>query len=85
MQQDIQQVCENGHQITDRFNSSSEQRKNFCSYCGAKTITACPECNHPIKGYIKYPKVIMLGYTTSVPNFCDNCGKPYPWQAKKTN
>ena len=47
---DVQQVCLNGHQITDNYNRSPEFRKTHCNKCGEKTIHQCPECNHPIKG-----------------------------------
>jgi hypothetical protein len=32
------QVYLNGHQITDRYNSSPEQRRKYCDKCGAETI-----------------------------------------------
>ncbi len=80
---DIQQVCLNGHQITDRFNQSPQFRKNFCNQCGEKTIHKCPECDHPIKGNYHVDGVIAIGHSTAVPTHCENCGKPYPWTAKK--
>ena len=80
---DIQQVCLNGHQITDNYNRSPEFRKNFCPTCGEKTIHQCPECNHPIKGDYHVDGVIAIGHSTPVPTHCENCGKPYPWTIKK--
>ncbi len=81
---DTQQVCLNGHQITDRYNGSPEFRRNFCNICGAKTINKCPNCNHPIKGDYHVDGVVAIGFTTPVPNHCENCGKTYPWE-KVTN
>ena len=37
---DVQQVCLNGHQTTDSYNSYPKFRKDFCSDCGEKTIYA---------------------------------------------
>jgi len=42
--QDTQQICLNGHQITDNYNRSPEFRRTFCDKCGAKTIHQCPKC-----------------------------------------
>ena len=47
---DVQQVCENGHQITDCYNIKPERRKEFCQECGAATRTTCPNCNKEIQG-----------------------------------
>ena len=41
---DVQQIYENGHQITDCYNIRPEQQKKFCQECGAATIIACPSC-----------------------------------------
>lgn len=80
---DIQQVCLNGHQITDSYNSAPELRRAFCSQCGAATITACPECNAPTKGGYRVPGVLAIGFTTPVPKHCEDCGSPYPWEKSK--
>lgn len=91
---DVQQVCENGHQITDCYNIRPEKQKKFCQKCGAATITACPGCGKEIQG-------AQIGVTQSwadartgrktmipevhadVPSYCLNCGKPYPWTENK--
>lgn len=80
--QDTQQICLNGHQITDSYNSAPTLRRSFCNQCGQKTIIACPECSHPIKGYFEVPGVVAIGFETPVPRHCENCGKPYPWVKK---
>jgi len=79
---DVQQVCENGHQITSSYRESPEQRQNYCDQCGAKTITKCLNCNAEIRGYYSVPGVFSLGKTL-VPSHCHNCGKAYPWTEKK--
>lgn len=80
---DVQQVCLNGHQVTDNYNLVPEFRKSFCSTCGEKTIHQCPECSHPIKGYYHVGGVIAFGGSTAVPTHCENCGKPFPWTERK--
>jgi len=79
---DIQQVCLNGHQITDSYNDFPQHRKNFCDKCGEATIHKCPACSHPIKGFYRVEGVISA-HETSVPSHCENCGKPYPWSIPK--
>jgi len=87
---DVQQVCENGHQITGCYEYTPEDRKDFCTECGAKTIIKCPDCGQDIQGYKLGD--ISMGYSQeciapvgdcSVPKYCLACGKPYPWTKKK--
>ncbi|MGF1779802.1 DUF2321 domain-containing protein [Vibrio nomapromontoriensis] len=80
---DTQQVCLNGHQITDNFNSSPQFRKDFCSVCGERTIHQCPECNSGIPGDYHTDGVVAIGFSTPVPSHCENCGAPYPWTKAK--
>lgn len=75
---DVQQVCLNGHQITDRYNGSPEFRKKFCDECGEKTIYQCENCNKPIKGDYRVEDFIAAGQA-AVPTHCENCGEPFPW------
>jgi hypothetical protein len=78
------QVCLNGHVITDRFNTSPEFRKNFCTECGANTITTCSNCNSPIPGDMIYENVINLMSRHPVaPKICANCGSKFPWYEKR--
>ena len=91
---DVQQVCENGHQITDCYNIYPERRKKFCQECGAATIIACTTCHKEIQGakikvYQSWANArtghskIVPEYPADVPSNCSNCGKPYPWTEKK--
>ena len=72
-------ICENGHTISNDYESlPNAENENFCEKCGAKTFTACPNCNAPIHGrkYIDgYPGVTPK----QTPAFCYACGEPYPW------
>jgi len=79
---DVQQVCLNGHQITDSVNKYPQDMKEYCPKCGAKTITKCPKCNEPIPGHIYYEGVFRTTtrlYPEPVPSYCHKCGSPYPW------
>jgi hypothetical protein len=91
---DIQQVCENGHQITDCCNINPERQKKFCDKCGAATINACTYCHLEIQGaMIKINEDFLGGRSgrhkmipvsgADVPSYCRNCGKPYPWTESK--
>lgn len=72
---DTAQVCTNGHLICTSIEECPEDAQNFCSNCGAKTITNCPSCQVKLRGFfhsdfITTPKVEM---------YCFDCGNPYPW------
>jgi hypothetical protein len=76
---DVAQICENGHVITTSLRSSPEFGRKFCEKCGAPTLDACRECSAPILGYYDVPGVISIGRHYDRPNFCRECGAPYPW------
>jgi hypothetical protein len=76
---DTMQVCLNGHQITDRYDSSPEFRQNFCEKCGAETISECKNCGTKIRGHYDVEGVVAIGSSKEVPNYCHDCGEPYPW------
>jgi hypothetical protein len=79
---DVQQVCLNGHQITDRYREAPQFRRDFCDTCGAKTIHQCPQCTTEIKGDYHVDGVIAIGFITPVPKFCEKCGNKFPWAEK---
>lgn len=71
------QVCMNGHAITGNV-SNREQLSDYCSYCGAATITRCPNCQVPIRGdYIASGIFFISEYQP--PAYCFKCGAPFPW------
>jgi hypothetical protein len=78
---DTQQVCLNGHQITDEYMHSPLERKKFCTECGAGTIFACLVCAAEIPGTMHYERVFITD-DTPVPKICHECGNPYPWADK---
>src|SRR5438552_3658159 len=76
---DIAQICLSGHVITTTARTSADHTENFCSRCGAQTITVCPQCKQPIRGFYHVPGIISLTRNYSRPAHCPNCGTPYPW------
>ena len=72
------QICLNGH----ARNCYSEFKEKFCSICGAETIQQCPNCHEVIRGKQKIKGVVDFT-EYKVPNYCFNCGKPYPWTQSK--
>ena len=81
--QDTMQVCPNGHVINDSFRKRPHHNKDFCDKCGEKTITNCPKCDKPIPGDMHYPNVVVASFTQIAPDFCEHCGKEFPWKKKK--
>jgi len=81
---DVAQICVNGHIVTWNANSCPEFRKKHCPKCGEPTIIACTACCTPIQGEFHVEGVIAIGGGDSPPpSFCHECGKPYPWTAKR--
>lgn len=76
---DVQQVCLNGHQITDGAATMPQFRKPFCPECGERTVMECPECRAPILGFYNVSGVLSVR-STPVPNNCHACGTAYPWR-----
>jgi hypothetical protein len=79
---DIAQICLNGHCINSAYNKLPQFNQDFCDKCGEKTITQCTECGVNILG--DYENGVMaIGFEFHSPEYCHNCGKPFPWLAKK--
>ena len=79
---DIAQICINGHVINSSSESLPQYNKKFCGKCGEATITKCQECGKSIKGYYHRDEGLSLAAYRK-PDFCDNCGKPYPWTSDR--
>jgi hypothetical protein len=76
--QDTALVCEKGHLVNGSFLDFPAENTKFCEKCGAINITKCPSCNESIRGNYHIPGILGGGIRTP-PDFCHNCGKPYPW------
>ncbi|PTJ69580.1 DUF2321 domain-containing protein [Mammaliicoccus sciuri] len=70
-------ICLNGH-----VSSSSEANyRKFCKECGESTISNCSKCQSAIQGYYYVPGFFgKINY--DAPNYCHECGNPYPWTEK---
>jgi len=79
---DVQQVCENGHQVTSMLRRCPEQARPFCAICGARTHSQCPACNKDIPGQYVVPGVVSF-YSTPVPEHCAGCGAAFPWRGRQ--
>lgn len=79
---DVQQVCLNGHVITNYAESKPDGCRARCSICGTETITKCPSCSVNIRGYHHVPGVFYPSANTPE-NFCDSCGAAMPWVEQK--
>ncbi len=75
---DTAQICLNGHVINGAIRKYPEDNSAFCRTCGAQTITDCPNCNASIKGN-SYGDSFAFSCELKFPNYCENCGKPFPW------
>lgn len=73
------QVCLNGHIVTSSVEHNPELTQDYCSKCGAKTITNCPNCNAPIRGELYDDEIAIIGFTHTLDSYCVKCGTPYPW------
>lgn len=78
-------ICRRGHVATSDFGLSPERASNRCRVCGAEIIRACPnqDCQRPIRGAYHIPGVIGLGEEYSPPDFCEDCGEPFPWLSRQ--
>lgn len=75
---DVALVCQNGHVINEFAASMPQFSKKFCTECGGLGISKCPGCTTPIQGSCGSFEV-PDDTPFHAPNFCHECGKPYPW------
>lgn len=77
-------VCRRGH-VLSAFNSPLELETDStqrCTTCGAKQLKACLSCNTRIRGSYFVPMVVSFA-EFSLENFCDACGKAFPWASQQ--
>ncbi len=72
---DTAQICENGHVITRLAETDTRSKQDYCSNCGARTITHCVHCQRKIRGHLHQSGA----HEKVVPKFCHGCGTSYPW------
>jgi hypothetical protein len=76
--QDVMQVCESGHVITDLLLTHPELGLTHCDRCGAATLAHCLTCGAPLPGAIPVPGLEPIG-ERQPPQHCPNCGASFPW------
>ena len=77
----IAQVCLNGHLIASHLTAVPHELA-CCPRCGQPTICQCPECSALLKGN-HYGGGATRSPMSRPEDFCEACGKPYPWTAKR--
>lgn len=77
-------VCRRGHTLS-YLNSPTELATDSalkCTICGANNLKSCPSCSTRIRGGFYSP--LLLGLSEYTPeNFCDSCGKAFPWASQQ--
>jgi len=73
-----QKICLNGHQISSGVEPNIITNE-FCEKCGEKVISTCPKCKTDIFGYDKDNELYAITGGVKVPQYCKQCGAPYPW------
>ncbi len=77
---DTMQVCRRwGHKITEYYDTSPNNREDFCKKCGGGTVHICDGCKTNIRGHHHFDGVIGGG-GQMVPLNCHKCGARYPWK-----
>jgi hypothetical protein len=79
---DVAMVCANGHVVNDEVGRLPAKNSSFCPQCGEGTMTTCPECDALIRGLYHEGRIIVP-HLASPPNYCHECGEPYPWTAER--
>lgn len=75
-------ICLNGHVIEDRIDTHPEKASSYCPRCSEPTISACPNCEAPIRGDYEIEGVCGMAEMEPAPNYCYKCGEPFPWTGK---
>ena len=84
-------ICESGHIQTSVLELNGTYEKLFCNECGEKVMTSCDHCNaYILGGHIEIESNSDFAFiegeqtigNSKTPNYCHNCGKPYPWIQK---
>lgn len=81
--QDVMQVCQHGHVVTDMARTYPERRLPRCDRCGAATLERCPTCGTEIPGAVLVPGLAPVGVRRP-PRRCAACGAGFPWTAEPT-
>lgn len=75
-------ICRRGHVVTSDMTLGG-LLTDRCAECGARVLTACPTCEKSIRGRYRVEGVLDLTSKYSPPNFCADCGGPFPWVGRE--
>jgi hypothetical protein len=76
----VAQVCRSGHLVLGSLKTFPQFEKSFCEERGAPTIDQCQTCHWPIAG-LGPDSWMRGGGPFKPPNYCGECGNPFPWTA----
>jgi hypothetical protein len=82
VEQDVMQVCLNGHVITDRLRGRPEQALSRCDRCGAATVHRCATCGRDLPGALEVLGLEPVG-RPEPPAYCALCGAALPWTRRR--
>lgn len=68
-------ICINGH-VLSKYEANLQK---YCSTCGKEVISSCPHCRASIHGLLVLDFAYIGNRPYNRPDYCHNCGKPYPW------
>ncbi len=74
-------ICKRGHVYTSDLHQMPKTQK--CQTCGAQIITQCQNCNVSVRGTEVYEHVGGWAGSYDPPDFCFNCGTPFPWVSRQ--
>lgn len=74
-------VCKRGHALTRDVGRIPAAKR--CPDCGAVVLTACPSCDAPIRGVFINTEIVAIGFPYDPPDFCEDCGAPFPWVGRQ--
>jgi hypothetical protein len=80
---DTAQICLNGHVINAISKLHSEANQNYCSECGERTITECPNCGIEIRGQFVPDYTFQRAPSYDAPGYCRQCGVRLPWTQRR--
>jgi len=70
------------------YSSRGPISKKRCSQCGAEFIDSCGTCSSAIPSRFSSPFYLTSGKPVNVPkrpDFCNECGEPFPWHESRKN
>lgn len=70
------------------YSSQGPISRKRCSSCGSEFVESCNKCNSPIPSKFSSPFYFTSGKPVNPPkrpDFCTECGEPFPWYKLSTD